>query len=298
MALARAAAGHRRWVGWAAVAFPFAVLIAAPVAEPRWAYMWLLAFSIYVACKAITWSAAPIAGVSVARQLAYLVAWPGLNPTRFFQSEALSARERPSGREWLGAVFRMLAGGVLFWSAPMWIGSKAPIALGWAGMVGVVLMLHFGLFHLLSCFWRANGVDARPLMNRPASSTSVTEFWSERWNTAFRDFTHHFVFRPLTRRWGLLPALILGFFFSGLVHDIVISVSAGGGYGGPTLFFVIQGLAILLEKSHAGRMLGLRRGLRGWLFTAAVLLLPVRLLFHDPFVERVVVPFMQALGAA
>ena len=33
-------------------------------------------------------------------------------------------------------------------------------------------------------------------------------------------------------------------------------------------------------------------------FTAAVLLLPLPCLFHRAFVERVVVPFLQAFGAA
>jgi alginate O-acetyltransferase complex protein AlgI len=159
-------------------------------------------------------------------------------------------------------------------------------------------MLHFGSFQLLSCFWRAMGIDARPLMIRPTTSTSLTEFWSNRWNTAFRDFTHQFIFRPLTHRFGLTAALIIGFFFSGVVHDVVISLPARGGYGGPTAFFVMQGIAILFEKSLFGRRLGLGSGWRGWLFTAAALLVPAPLLFHRPFVIEVVIPFMRALGAA
>jgi hypothetical protein len=34
------------------------------------------------------------------------------------------------------------------------------------------------------------------------------------------------------------------------------------------------------------------------IFTAAVLLIPLCFLFHPPFVERIMVPFMRALGAA
>jgi len=37
---------------------------------------------------------------------------------------------------------------------------------------------------------------------------------------------------------------------------------------------------------------------RGRLFTAAVLLLPLPWLFHRAFVERVIVPFLDVLGAA
>jgi hypothetical protein len=136
------------------------------------------------------------------------------------------------------------------------------------------------------------------LMNHPTRSTSVSEFWGHRWNTAFRDLTHQFLFRPLARRTSPVIALCLGFFTSGLIHDIVISIPAEGGYGGPTAFFCIQVAAILFERSPIGVSLGLGRGRRGWLFTAVALLLPVRLLFHDPFVARIAMPFMQACGAA
>jgi hypothetical protein len=165
-------------------------------------------------------------------------------------------------------------------------------------MTGTAFVLHFGLFHLLSCFWRAVGIDAQPLMNAPSRATSVSEFWGNRWNMAFRDLTYTFLFRPLARRLGLQGALALSFLFSGLIHDVVISLPAGGGYGGPTAFFIIQAIAILVEKSPLGRRLGLDRGVRGWLFMAVALLAPARLLFHDPFIAAIVIPFMRALGAA
>ena len=72
---------------------------------------------------------------------------------------------------------------------------------------------------------------------------------------------------------------------------------AGGGYGGPTLFFLIQGAALLGERSRLGQRLGLGRGWRGWLFTVLILELPVYWLFHPPFVRHVLVPFMHVLGA-
>jgi D-alanyl-lipoteichoic acid acyltransferase DltB (MBOAT superfamily) len=170
--------------------------------------------------------------------------------------------------------------------------------LGWLGMTGLILMLHFGTFHLLSCAWRAAGVDARPLMLHPSGSESVSEFWGRRWNTAFRDLTHRFLFRPLSGRLGPRRAILAGFLASGLVHDLVISLPAGGGYGWPTLYFVIQGAALVLERSRAGRAMGLGSGIRGRLFALLTAALPAWGLFHPPFVRNVVVPFMRAAGVA
>jgi hypothetical protein len=164
-------------------------------------------------------------------------------------------------------------------------------------MVGLGLILHFGVFHLLSCYWRSVGVHARPLMNRPWVSTSLSEFWGRRWNTAFRDLTHRFVFRPFASWFGLRWGIVGGFVFSGAVHDLVISVPAHGGYGGPTVFFAIQGIAMVIERSEFGYLIGLGSGWSGRLFALAVLVAPIGLLFHRPFVVGIIVPFMHALGA-
>ena len=82
------------------------------------------------------------------------------------------------------------------------------------------------------------------------------------------------------------------------MHEIVISVPVGAGYGLPTLFFGIQASAWLFERSQHGKALGLGTGWRGWLFTMTVVVLPAYGLFHPPFVRTVIVPFMRAVRAA
>ncbi len=134
-------------------------------------------------------------------------------------------------------------------------------------------------------------------MDRPLRSVSLGEFWGRRWNTAFRDLTHRFLFRPLRPRLGATGAVCAGFVFSGVVHDAVISLPARGGFGRPTLFFSLQAAGILIERSPAGKRIGLGRGWRGWVFTMGMLTVPVFLLFHPPFVRTVIVPFMHAVGA-
>jgi len=277
------------------------VVTLASVAEaitdwPRWKLMWLLAFAIFAACKLITWRAAKVPNARARRPLAYLLAWPGLDANRFLDPQCRP--NEPAIREWISAVFQLVLGAAIFWNAQYSFFAASPILLGWAGMVGVVLILHFGIFKLMSCAWRMVGVDARPLMVAPLAATSITEFWGKRWNTAFRDFAHEMLFHPLARRCGVSKALFLTFVFSGLIHDVVISLPAGAGYGGPAAFFVIQLVAMAIERSRLGRELGLGRGRHGWLFTATVLIVPAALLFHAYFIHAVVIPFMRALGAA
>ena len=257
---------------------------------PAWVWMWALAGSVFGGFKWLTWWRA--GSRDPGRSLAYLLLWPGMDAPRFMDPSARPPR--PAAGEWAAAIAKTTAGAVLFWGIARTTPGQAS---GWAGMVGLVLMLHFGFFHLLSVLWRTAGVDARPLMRAPLRATSLASFWSERWNRAFVDLARPLVLRPLHRQWGLGGALFAVFVASGLLHELVISVPAGGGWGLPTAYFVLQGLAVMIERSPVGQRLGLGEGRAGWLFTLALVAGPVYWLFHPPFVERVVLPMMRALGA-
>jgi hypothetical protein len=264
---------------------------------PRWAQMWTLAISIYVGCKWLTWRVTATRHVPAWKHCAYLFAWPGMDAASFLEKERGSNLSHCRDDEWIAAVSRLIFGVALLFGVARMIPQQYQYVVGWIGMIGIVLILHFGVFHLLSCSWRSRRVQARPLMNDPLASTSLSEFWGRRWNTAFRDLTYRFLFRPcaswLGARWGILA----GFVFSGAIHDLVISVPARGGYGGPTVFFAIQGAAMVIERGELGRQLGLGAGWPGRLFAIGVVLAPAGLLFHRPFVVGIIVPFMRALGA-
>jgi hypothetical protein len=264
---------------------------------PAWVVMWVLAGGIYALCKALTWVRTSVPGSTRTRQLGYLLAWPGMDAKAFLDPKPLAAEKRPNVAEWTFAAVKLLVGSALVWVVLPSVPADLPLLRGWVGMIGLVFFLHFGTFHLLSCAWRAGGVDAKPLMNRPIVSSSLSEFWGRRWNTAFRDLTHRFLFRPLASRFGPRGGLAVGFLASGLVHDFVISVPADGGYGLPTLYFVVQGVGLLAERSGVGKSLGLGLGWKGWAFTAVILSTPAGLLFHPPFVLRVVNPFLDTIGA-
>ncbi len=273
---------------------PSVVLLFAPDL-PRWGVMWLIAFAIYAGCKWITWCDAAAKRPLGGRDIGYLFGWPGMD-ARAFLARSQHVR-RPTAIEWLFAVAKLLTGVVLLYVVARRVPSQHEYLIGFVGMAGVLFVLHFGLFHILSCAWRTAGVNAQPLMNWPISSTSVSELWGRRWNMAFRDVMHRFLFRPLLPRLGATRALLAGFAASGLVHDLVMSPPASGGYGGPTLYFVLQAVAILFERGRTGRSLGISAGWRGRAFAIAVLLIPLPLLFHRPFAVRIIVPFLRAIGA-
>ena len=105
------------------------------------------------------------------------------------------------------------------------------------------------------------------------------------------------MFKPLRRGTNLPIALLLTFAVSGIIHDLVISFPARGGCGLPTCYFLLQGCGVLLERSNFGARLGLSTGWRGRSFAWLMALAPIGLLFHAPFIHRVILPFLQAIGA-
>ncbi len=250
---------------------------------PAWAVMWLLAGVLFFSGKAATlaglWRREPRLGPA----LGYTFGWVGMNP-----AEWLGARpvDRGRWREGIIPLGHTLVGAALLWGGARWL--TPPWLAGWCGMVGLILMWHFGLFSLLAVFWQRRGRAVRPIMHNPAAAVTVAEFWGRRWNRAFRDLAHPFIFRPMQRRWGAAAGLWAGFLVSGLAHELVISVPARGGYGGPTGYFLFQALALTVEK---------RFRLRSRWFTLAATALPAGLLFPPPFVERVMIPFFQYIGA-
>jgi len=291
----RAAVNWRH--GWAPiVVLPIAVLLLLPAACPRWVLMWSLAFAIYAGAKWLTWRRTPVSNVALWKHLGYLAAWPGMDAAAFLRSPRERAVARPAISEWLLACGKFIAGLAMFFGAAQLLPTKHPLLAGWIGLIGIIFVLHFGIFHLLSCAWRSVGVDARPLMNWPIAATSVSEFWGRRWNSAFRDLCFRFVFRPFTAWFGPGWGMFIGFLVSGMIHDLVISVPAGAGFAGPTLFFGVQGAAMLAQRGPIGRRLRLGRGWRGLVFAAAVVVAPAYLLFHPPFIREVIVPMLHNWG--
>lgn len=262
---------------------------------PAWVLMWTLAATEWLALKLLTLRGAT-AGVPLCRKLGYLTLWPGLDACAFLAAKVNVTETRPPVfRELVGAWLNVVLGCLLAVAAVVGTGRWPPLLVGWIGMVALVFLLHFGALHLVSCGWRALGVNAPPIMRNPLHATSLTDFWSERWNTAFANCARRFVFRPVARRLGLAAGGAAVFLLSGLIHETVISLPARGGWGGPTLYFALQGVGVALERLDPLRS-WLGRKHRGWLWTFAFTALPLPLLFHREFAVRVIAPLFGFRG--
>ncbi|MFO0936855.1 MAG: MBOAT family protein [Gemmataceae bacterium] len=257
---------------------------------PRWGVMWLIAFGLFASLKLLTIlpilkSSKPVA---IWKYGAYLLAWPGMDAEAFLFRSGAVVR----WWEWPFAIGKTVLGLGLTGFGIHHSSDWPPFTVGLVGMIGIPFVLHFGLFHILSCVWRTAGCDARPIMNWPILSTSLTDFWGKRWNLAFRDLTYRYLFHPCVKWFGAVGRMSFGFFASGLIHELVITIPAGGCYGLPTLYFLIQLFGVFLERSTWAQPV------RGRVFTALFLIVPAICLFPPLFVEGVMQPFMQFLGGA
>lgn len=218
--------------------------------------------------------------------LAAFLFWPGMHP-RPFMSPGPPRMSRflahlPGGLVCLGAGTVLMAGAG--WLAGDQRGSPWLFV---AGLPGLSLVFHFGLLRLWTGVLQSRGYAVRILFPNPFLSTSLSDFWANRWNRAYSELMTLLFHRPLADFMSPLWALLLTFLISGLLHEWAISLPVGSGYGGPTLYFMIQGAATW-GLPLVARKMGPSIPIRALVY--AVVLIPLPLVFHSPFVEGIVHP--------
>jgi alginate O-acetyltransferase complex protein AlgI len=233
-----------------------------------WEKMILGVAIVYGAFKAMT-----TRRLALGRALGYWTLWPGMDARPFAETRP---PEGPGLMAW-GAVKMALGAACLL------LRTGRPEIDVILIFLGIGLLVHFGICDVLAGFWRARGVAVERLFVNPVASRSLGEFWGRRWNLAFHAVARDFVFRPVARRRGAAAGILATFLFSGLLHEVLLSVPAGGGYGLPTGYFLLHGLLVLAER---------RWNLKGRVWTLFWVLAPAPLLFHPWFVRAVVWPLL------
>ena len=225
---------------------------------------------------------------------AFTIGWAGMRAQPF---ETLSSKPMPDA--WPKIKFgisRIAAGFLLIFLAHRLATLPIDRDILYILITGILLIafsliLHFGLLSISAGMWRLSGVGTYYLFKAPAKAKSLNEFWSKRWNLAFSEMTSVAIFRPLKNRTGGVVALMIAFVFSGLLHELALSVPVNNGYGLPLLYFIIQGIIVLLEKVLLNRKVRFLQNKilsRVWVFFWLVV--PMPLLFHNEFIKQVVWP--------
>ncbi|HEX7681407.1 MAG TPA: MBOAT family protein [Thermoanaerobaculia bacterium] len=259
--------------------------------EPAGVRMVAIVLALLYAMKAVAAVEARARGeapLSFVAWICFAAGWFGMRPSLF---HTVGSRPLPGSMTLIRAgITRIIAGAILVVAS--WFVWRSPLSAGHETgfrylltvplMAGLSLMLHFGLFNVVRGAWRALGVDAEPLFQSPHVSKTLAEFWSRRWNAGYSEMTSLAVFHPLRRKVGAPLAVMLSFGFSGVLHDIAISLPVKDGFGLPLLYFLIQGASMLAQRRVGGSRL----------WTLVTLILPLPLLFHTPFLNGVVWPLI------
>jgi membrane bound O-acyltransferase family protein len=224
--------------------------------------------------------------------LAFAALWPGMRPAPF---ERAGAPPLPGAGDLMRrGLARLVLGLALVAGSRMaWSRTGSHLLATALALPGLSFILHFGVFNLAAGAWRQAGVDVHALFRAPLRSRSLAEFWGRRWNLAFSEMTALGVYRPLAAALGKPPALVVAFLFSGLLHELAISLPVRAGFGLPLLYFAIHGALMLGERAleRAGRPV-YRSAALGRAWTTFWLVAPLPILFHRPFLRGVVWPIL------
>ncbi|WP_158409276.1 membrane bound O-acyl transferase family-domain-containing protein [Fimbriimonas ginsengisoli] len=232
---------------------------------------------LYLMKGAVTLQSPPVR-LRLLDHLLFVTIWPGMDAESFAQrAPAPNGTGARFGRGLTLMLFGIAVAGATAIFLP-WI---PPMAVGWLGIAGILLTVHFGASEVMtSALWML-GRPVRPLFDRPYASRTLSEFWTRRWNLAFVEMDRRLFLPALVGRIGLRRAIFAVFLISGLLHEMAISYSVGAGWGGPMLYFAIQCLGLGLER---------RWRVRSKLWTLAWIFVPLPLLFHTPFRNQLIVP--------
>jgi alginate O-acetyltransferase complex protein AlgI len=157
--------------------------------------------------------------------------------------------------------------------------------MGWTALLLVFIPMslgfHYGALRVLTAGWRAAGTPVRVLFRNPLVTTGLGDFWGRRWNLGYSEMMVRVVKRPLEGLMSRSWADACVFLVSGLLHEVAITVPVGEGYGRPTLYFLLHGIAVKLEKPE-WPLWGRRLWVAVWVIG------PMGLLFPPAFHEEVI----------
>ena len=263
-----------RLVWWVTILLPYGITHLIMISEPAFLRMVGLCTVLLLSMKVITymeWFQSGGKRLPWHRWIAFSFLWFGMQPM------AWTGKRR--ALEWKSHVRTALLSITL--GA---IGLSLYVSLRWdyfpLSFIFMSMMFHYGVLRLNTALWRCVGFPVRTLFRNPLVTTGFKDFWGARWNLAYSQMMARAVQKPLIEKLGQKKAIFAVFLISGLFHELAITVIVMEGFGLPFLFFLFQGIAVLIEKKA------------WWLRYACLLSLVIGLpvLFPPAFVTEIIEP--------
>lgn len=285
-----------RSLAWGWVLGSFLAVERISAAEPAGFRMLAMCFALLLAMKIVVAVEELREGqlsLSYQRWVLWAGFWPGMRPQLF------AAIREPNFQEGIAliqkGVLRTILGAVLIaLSRLLYIRTESVAAATPSLLVGVSLLLHFGIFNIMAGSWRIYGFKTYTLFPAPLASKTLSEFWGRRWNLPFTEMCQSALNKPLAPVLGRNVGAMAAFLFSGIVHEFAISFPVKEGYGLPLLYFLIHGVLILCERKVKGLKEFLKRSRWGYAWCVFWLAAPMFILFHPAFLKGVLWPLIGA----
>ena len=176
-----------------------------------------------------------------------------------------------------------------FFGMALVVGSLLAHQTTWSGPSVIMLspLVYFmteviGAFGQLAFSFRGSYVF--PLHQHPLLSESLGDFWGKRWNRWARDWVRDV--SQNTKKEALPLQIGVSFFFSGLFHEVMFNLplwlySKENYFGTMMVYFLIQGMGLVIEKKYLRHLSSFWRRLYLWL----VVILPSPLFLCGSFLK-------------
>lgn len=217
------------------------------------------------------------------RMLLFSSLWPGMDVVSFTRRVAPT---EPDVSEFGKGLGRMYAAAALLLALAVCYPELPREVVGWGGITALLLLIHLGFAEVLCALLRLAGIPVEPLFRAPLSAKTLHDFWSLRWNRPYVEMNRRLFLPSLVRCFKRGGGLFGVFIVSGLLHEMALSYPSGGGYGGPLLYFSLQGILVLVEQ---------RARIQSPAWTWICLLLPLPILFHGAFRSTFILPLVSAI---
>ena len=202
---------------------------------------WL--YGIALLGKTLALGRGPRSAIGFGRGLAFLLLWPGLDPSRAFVVDPAAHRRAGLASAVLGAA-EVFAGLVFITYASKrgWLG-YGDFVPAWCRLLSFASFLDGG-FRGMEGFLQFVRFRPEHVFRSPWKARDLADFWGNRWNRFVGKTLALEVYAPVKRRFGRVAAMIATFFHSGFLHEALFRGSTEGPTGRYMVFFLLQGVAV------------------------------------------------------